>query len=118
MARKVVIVTGGAAGIGLAIARALADEDYRVVLADVDAKKGHAALDEIGGIGRGHAYIETDVRVPSDVDHLFSSTMRRFAGLHALVNNAAVSRTLSLQDVTPEVWDEILESMPGAISCV
>jgi NAD(P)-dependent dehydrogenase (short-subunit alcohol dehydrogenase family) len=91
-AGKVAVVTGGASGIGLALARRFATEGMRVVVADVegdalaDAAKGLAA--EFGDDNVFHQV--TDVGDPEAVDALATATFDRFGAAHVLCNNAGV----------------------------
>jgi NAD(P)-dependent dehydrogenase (short-subunit alcohol dehydrogenase family) len=91
-AGKVAVVTGGASGIGLAMARRFATEGMRVVVADVeaealdDAAKGLAA--EFGDDNVLHQM--TDVREPEALDALAAATFDRFGTAHVVCNNAGI----------------------------
>jgi NAD(P)-dependent dehydrogenase (short-subunit alcohol dehydrogenase family) len=89
---KVAVVTGGASGIGLALARGFARERMRVVVADVE----RAALDEVAA-GLADAFgadnvlgVPTDVRDDDAVDALAAAAFERFGTVHVLCNNAGV----------------------------
>ena len=89
---KVAIVTGGASGLGLASARAMAAAGARVVLADVqDASAQARAID-----GR---YIETDVRDADAVDALVRTTVEEFGRLDVYFNNAGIEFHAPLVEV-------------------
>lgn len=84
---KVAIVTGGAAGLGRAMAKRFLAEGAEVVIADIATEKGRATADELGP----HAtYVETDVAREDQVEALVAATVERFGGVHVLVNNAGV----------------------------
>ena len=102
----VVLVTGGASGIGEAIERALAAQGARTGFVDLDEGRGRALADELGGRGAEVRFEPCDLR---DVDRL----RRAFAGLEAalgpptvLVNNAARDDRHGWEGVTPEYYDE------------
>src|ERR1700722_8585095 len=82
---KVAIVTGGAAGLGAAIAGCLASEGARVIVTDVDTAAGPGLAAEIGG-----QFMAQDVTVEKDWDTIISHVTERYGGLHILVNNAGI----------------------------
>jgi NAD(P)-dependent dehydrogenase (short-subunit alcohol dehydrogenase family) len=89
---RIAIVTGGAQGVGLGVARAFASEGAHVVIASRDARKGLAAADTIGADfarEQGAAsHVETDVSVEASVRTLVEDVVARFGRLDVLVNNA------------------------------
>jgi NAD(P)-dependent dehydrogenase (short-subunit alcohol dehydrogenase family) len=102
----VVLVTGGASGIGEAIVRAFAAQGARTGFVDLDEGRGRALADELGGQGAEVRFEPCDLR---DVDRL----RRAFAALGAalgpatvLVNNAARDDRHGWEEVTPEYYDE------------
>jgi NAD(P)-dependent dehydrogenase (short-subunit alcohol dehydrogenase family) len=99
---KTAIVTGGAAGIGSAIARAMAEAGARVVIADVDDESGKRLANEIGAV-----YSHTDVSDTSQIASTVASTVQEFGSLDILVNNAGITRHVDLLDVTEDYWDRI-----------
>jgi NAD(P)-dependent dehydrogenase (short-subunit alcohol dehydrogenase family) len=94
---KVVIVTGGASGIGQGTAEVLAEEGAKVVVADIDEARGEAVAADLGASG---AFKETDVSNADAVQALVDFTVERFGGLHVIFNNAGISspRQSFLQD--------------------
>jgi glucose 1-dehydrogenase len=106
---RVAIVTGGASGIGKAIALEFAREGSSVVVADVrqDPREGgQTVMDEITSLGREGMFIETDVSIWQDVDRLVSQTVDRFGQLDIMVNNAAaMGAGHPLLETSEEEWD-------------
>jgi len=97
-----VLVTAGAAGIGLAIARTFCDQGAKVFVCDVD-DKALTALDK--DIGRTRA----DVASVADVDRLFTEAQKALGGLDVLVNNAGIAGpTAKVEDIRPEDWDRCI----------
>jgi 3(or 17)beta-hydroxysteroid dehydrogenase len=82
---KVVIVTGGASGIGGATSRLLAAEGARVVIADLNEEGGQAIAKEIGGDA---VFLLHDVSDEESWRGVIAATLERFGRLDALVNNA------------------------------
>ena len=86
---KVAVVTGGASGIGLALARAFLAEDMKVVIADVEEEALARALAELGGAESATGVL-TDVTDWNSVENLASATFDHFGACHVLCNNAGV----------------------------
>jgi NAD(P)-dependent dehydrogenase (short-subunit alcohol dehydrogenase family) len=113
---KVAIVTGAGsapdapgAGIGQAIAIALAREGASVVLVDRDPERAEAtrlALDGLAGVGR---CVTADVTSEGDCEAMVAEAVQAFGGLDILVNNAAISRHLSLTETSVEDYTEVLD---------
>jgi NAD(P)-dependent dehydrogenase (short-subunit alcohol dehydrogenase family) len=97
---KVAVVTGAAAGIGRAIAGALAEEGAAVVVADVDSDEGRRVAQELGG-----RYVPTDVLVDDDLRALIAAA----EGLEILVNNAGGAPGPNYPDAPIEHWSRTLE---------
>ena len=107
-----VLVTAGAAGIGLAIARTFRDAGARVFVCDID-DTALGALDK--DIGRTKA----DVASRADVDRLFAESQKALGGLDVLVNNAGIAGpTAKVEDIAPEDWDRCIAiDLTGMFNC-
>jgi 2-hydroxycyclohexanecarboxyl-CoA dehydrogenase len=118
LADKVAVVTGGASGIGRAIAEALAREGARVAVVDLNAS-GAAdtvrAIEKAGGVAAAHPLDITDVAA---VNAMTAAVVARWGGLHILVNCAGWDTPMPFVDTTPEFWDKILAiNLKGPIAC-
>jgi NAD(P)-dependent dehydrogenase (short-subunit alcohol dehydrogenase family) len=111
LAGRVAVVTGGASGIGLATARALAAEGANVVVADLDQAKVDGVADELGGPDRA-AGVVVDVTDETAVAEAIAQAVLAFGGVDILVNNAGITRAGSLGDTTFEDWDLQYRIMP------
>lgn len=83
---KVVVITGGASGIGLASARRVALEGAKVVIADLDETRGAQIAEELGGF-----FIKTNVTSEEDVKNLFKTTVDTYGRVDVAFNNAGIS---------------------------
>jgi NAD(P)-dependent dehydrogenase (short-subunit alcohol dehydrogenase family) len=93
--RKVAIVTGGASGLGLGAAKALAEAGAHVLIADV--RDGAPAAREIGG-----RFVATDVRDPDAVEQMVATALDAFGRLDVVFNNAGIEFHGPLASVSPE----------------
>jgi L-fucose dehydrogenase len=103
---KVVIVTGGAKGIGAAIVRTCAGEGAVPVIVDRDAEAGRAMLDELQGKG---ATISLDLSSPEGCSQAVVQTFQKFGRLDALVNNAGRNDKVGLERGNPKEYVASLE---------
>jgi NAD(P)-dependent dehydrogenase (short-subunit alcohol dehydrogenase family) len=87
---KVAVVTGGAGGLGRAMAELFVEEGAQVVIADVDREAGGALAEELGGAA---AFAPTDVSDEAQVQAAVDLAVERFGGLHVMCNNAGVGGT-------------------------
>ncbi len=104
---KVVLVTGGASGIGLATCRAFAAEGAVVVIADVQDDAGARAAREIAAAGRA-VYKHLDVSSESEWEKVVGEVTREFGRLDVLVNNAGIGDTGLIETTTKETWDRVI----------
>ena len=107
---KNAIVTGGAAGIGKAIAMALAQEGANVAIADVQIDKANAVAKDIRSLGRKALAIQCDVGDSAQVDAMVQQAASELGGLNILVNNAAVISQGAFWEVSDETWNKIIRN--------
>src|SRR4051812_20471716 len=101
---KTAIVTGGARGIGLAIARRLLADGARCCLWDIDSSALAAATAELAS-GQSLHTVRVDVTDPSQVKAAADETAAKFGGIDILVNNAGIAgATKKTWELTPEEW--------------
>jgi NAD(P)-dependent dehydrogenase (short-subunit alcohol dehydrogenase family) len=101
---RVAVVTGGASGVGKALAKALIGEGMKVVLADVEEPVLKAAAEELGALGDVSSFV-TDVRHFEAAEALADHTWSTFGACHLLCNNAGVSvAQLNVWETTPNDW--------------
>lgn len=106
---KVIIVTGGASGIGLATAKRFGSEGGRVVVADVNRDRAEAAAEEIKGDGAADAMgMACDVSDERQVIAVSREAMTRWGNFHVVVNNAGLMIFKALEEQTAEDWERIM----------
>jgi len=101
------IVTGGAQGLGFAIAERFVAEGARVVVGDLDLDATEEATKRLGGHDVAAA-VRCDVTRSADVDTLVSTAVERFGGLDIMVNNAGITRDATMRKMTEEQFDQVI----------
>ena len=110
LAGKVAIVTGGNRGIGLAIARLLAEDGASVVVSGRDAARLEAAVKELESLGAPAMAVAADAAKREDADGLVEATRERFGRIDVLVNNAGITRDQLLVRMKDDDWDQVLDT--------
>jgi len=115
---RVVIVTGGAGGIGSAACRAIADEGGKVVVADLDASAAEGLADEIASAGGSVTSVGVDVTDRAQVVAMVEKTVDTFGELNVIFNNAGMNRPRDFMELDEENFDEIVRvNTWGVIVC-
>jgi NAD(P)-dependent dehydrogenase (short-subunit alcohol dehydrogenase family) len=109
----VAIVTGGAAGIGRAIAINFAREGARVVVADRQAysrleSETPPTVDAIRAAGGEASFIQADMTQRAQVEALVAETVQRYQQVNILVNNAGIFIRHAITEVSDEEWEQVL----------
>ena len=111
---KVAIVTGGAQGMGRAIAGRFVEEGAQVVIADLQADAARAAASELGGA----VAVGVDVRDQAQVQAMVETAVREFGTLDILVNNAGVGKIIPFLETTERDWDFMFDvNCKGLLWC-
>jgi 3-oxoacyl-[acyl-carrier protein] reductase len=120
---RVIIVTGGAQGIGKAYVEALAGEGAKIVVADLNAEAAGALVRSLGEDGKDAMAVTVDVSNPDDAERMVSETLARFGRVDGLVNNAAVYQRPGLfrgpfDQIPVDDWDRVMAvNMRGVFLC-
>ena len=108
---KVVIVTGGALGMGKATALEFAREGASVMIADVNEAAGNKAIGEIKANGGKGAFVKADVSISADAQRAVKETVAAFGGIDVLFNNVGIQPVASYkraEDTSENTWDGIM----------
>jgi glucose 1-dehydrogenase len=104
---KTAIVTGGASGIGKAIAERFVSEGARVMIGDVNADKGGALVLALGGAAKA-VFFKADMSKQADIAALAEAAAAAFGAIDILVNNAGIVHAADFLDLTAEDFDRVL----------
>jgi 3-oxoacyl-[acyl-carrier protein] reductase len=110
LAGKVAVVTGGTRGIGLAVARSLADDGASVVVSGRDPARLDSAAKELEGLGASALAVAADATKREDADRLVEAAKERFGRIDVLVNNAGITKDQLLVRMKDEDWDQVLDT--------
>ncbi len=110
--KKVALITGGAKGIGYAIAKALYNQGATIVIADINEEGAqNAAL----AFGEGALGLCVDISNVAQIKKMVQAVIDKFDRIDILVNNAGILHTTDIQDVTEQEWDKVMSvNLKGA----
>jgi len=115
---KVALITGGAQGIGRAIALALARQGARVAISDVNLEKAQETCREIEALGGQALAVGGNVADAKAAENMVGRAVEKFGALDILVNNAGITRDGVLLRMKEEDWDSVMAvNLKGAYQC-
>jgi len=116
MTKRVVVITGGASGIGWAAAEAFLQRDWRVVIADCQLERVHGRLRDRAADMEA---VTIDVTSLESVEHAFSQVSERHGRLDALVNSAGIQQWTSLAQLDWQAWNAVQDvNLNGTVRCL
>lgn len=119
MSGRVAVVTGGASGIGLGVARQFVADGYRVAVLDRNGEGVAAAAAEIGTAEAPVLAVETDVADRASVGAAFARVRSELGPVEILVTSAGIESFDPILDITAEKWDRIIAvNLTGTFTCV
>jgi NAD(P)-dependent dehydrogenase (short-subunit alcohol dehydrogenase family) len=110
----VMVITGGARGIGAATARLAADNGCRIVIADIDKVSADVTVAAINEAGGQAVFVECDLQDPAAIQRLVDRAVEHFGGIDIVFNNAGVADAmlttkLAIDELPLEVWDKVFD---------
>jgi len=109
LANRAAVITGGGSGMGAASAIMFAKEGAKVMVADVDAEKGQAVVDQIRANGGTALFARTDVSKDAEVKAMVDQAIEEFGGLNIVFNVAGIPQlTKPMETITEEEWDRVM----------
>ena len=117
--KRVVLVTGGAKGIGASVCRKLAQDGFNIAVCyNTSELKAQELKDELLAFNVDVEIFKADVSKSAEVFELFENFDRRFGSLYALVNNSGVAEQALFTDITDEMWKKMINTnLSGAFYC-
>ncbi len=106
---KRVIITGGASGLGLALAHEFASQGYRLCIADIQKELGLQIVEELTARGTEAFFFELDVRSETHWNSLYSVIEEKWQGVDVLVNNAGVAAAGLIEDLSIDDWQWVMD---------
>lgn len=117
MNNPVVVVTGGAQGIGKAIAHRFLLDGFSVVIADVDEEAGRETVSEYAALG-AIRFIQADVGLEKDVQQLLANALAVFNRVDILVHNAGIGCNRPVEALSLSDWERVIRvNLTGAFLC-
>ena len=115
---KGAVVTGGARGIGLAIARRLAEAGAAVLLADTNVEEAKKAAGELRSHGLNVQYLKCDVTEEADVQDMITGAIQKLGSINILVNNAGIYPRKFLDEMTGDDFERVISvNLTGTFLC-
>lgn len=115
---QVVVITGGADGIGYGCARRFAAEGAKVVLADIDQAKGEEAAETLQGEGAEAVFVACDVGDKAQVEALIDSAVAAFGRIDCMVSNAGIVAAGDFLDFSEDDFDRVIRvNLKGVFLC-
>lgn len=116
---KIALITGGARGIGRAIALTFAREGADIVVADVNLEVAGKTASEIEAMGRGALALEMDVTDYQKVEEGINKILDKFGKVDILVNNAGITKDNLLLRMSQAEWDAVINvNLKGTFNCI
>ncbi len=116
---RVAVVTGGASGIGLGVARQFLDDGYQVAILDYDGDAIEAASAELMGKGEGFLALEVDVAERGSVDDAYAQIREDLGPIEIVVTSAGVESFDNVWEISMELWNRIIAiNLTGTFNCI
>ncbi len=106
---KVVLITGGAQGMGKATAMLFAENGVRVALTDIDETKLNETVNDIKAKGGSVIGIQADVTNSSEIEEMLNTVLDSYSTVDILVNNAGILRRTKIIDIPEDEWDLVID---------
>jgi len=113
---KTMVITGGASGLGKALAKEAAQQGWNIAVADINDEAGEATAQELQALGIKSMYQHCDISNRSDFETLLDAVISHLGRVDVLVNNAGVASAGFLSETTEAEWERLIQL--NVMSCV
>lgn len=118
LAGKTVLITGGCQGLGFEIAQDMLHEGMRVIIADIQKKKGIESAERLKEDGGEAEFVYVDLSSSSSVKDMISEVIEKYSTINLLVNNARASSSEIFEEMSLEDWERSMNvSLSGSFYC-
>jgi 3-oxoacyl-[acyl-carrier protein] reductase len=116
---KVVLITGAARGVGMAITKGFAQEGATVIINDIDLQEGEKVAKQINQKGFKAFVVKADVSKSAEVEAMIDKVINSYGGIDILINNAAVfARSVPIVELEEEEWDRVMSiNLKSVFNC-
>ncbi|UCE67888.1 MAG: 3-oxoacyl-[acyl-carrier-protein] reductase [Candidatus Zixiibacteriota bacterium] len=116
--KKVALITGGARGIGFAIAECLAADGCSIIIADIMKEIAGESAEKLSSRGTDCIAVAGDISRPDDVESMFRITEEKLGSPDILINNAGITRDNFLMRMSEQEWDMVMNiNLKGSYLC-
>ncbi len=105
---QVALVTGGAGGLGEATCTVLSEDGATVIVADIREDQARAVAEKISGSGHRAQAVGLDVCDETQIRKTIKNIISKYGHLDVLINNAAIDKTVSVEELSADEWDRII----------
>ncbi|MBL6446651.1 3-oxoacyl-ACP reductase FabG [Fulvivirga sp. 29W222] len=115
---KVIVITGGASGIGKSAVNKFLNDGATVVIWDVNKEQGQSTLAEARNNGSIVDFMKVNTTNPEEVEQATSATIEKFGKIDVLINNAGITRDATIKKITYSEWQQVIDvNLTGVFNC-
>lgn len=115
---KVIVITGGASGIGKSAVSRFLRDGATVVIWDVNEEQGKATLSEVRSNGSIADFMKVNTTSPEEVEQATLATIQKFGQIDVLINNAGITRDATIKKITYNEWQQVIDvNLTGVFNC-
>ncbi|UII34669.1 3-oxoacyl-ACP reductase FabG [Fulvivirga ulvae] len=115
---KVIVITGGASGIGKSAVSRFLRDGATVVIWDVNEEQGKTTLSEVRSNGSIADFMKVNTTNPEEVEQATLATIQKFGQIDVLINNAGITRDATIKKITYNEWQQVIDvNLTGVFNC-
>ena len=115
---KVIVITGGASGIGKSAVSKFLRDGATVVIWDVNEEQGQSTLSEFKHNGSIVDFMKVNTTNPEEVENAAKASIQKFGQIDVLINNAGITRDATIRKITFSEWQQVIDvNLTGVFNC-